>query len=292
MTTKEKNNLNNVYFVYVARYTNVNVTFEQQKIEHNKRQKELNKVFAYKEYPCKTGLDFIDYCKKIENEFLPLHENAEKSEKYFIGKNKYELMTEGCKAYVFKFSHKMKTIESQFVYDIFKKGNGYFIESQVYNDFINSVFVHLWDLCFDRPCEKMETLLFEATKKGIKECFSEYSDIVKRATATKANGEKYRYYQHMESLDYLKEYGYENGINDISTTDFYTDTIETKETNKVISIDLFKLLDKKTTMIFKAIANGMKYSDIAKALNTTENAIKQTIKYHRTIVKKALSRMA
>lgn len=262
--------------------------YGKEKINHIEKQRELEKVFSDKEYPCNNGLDFIDYCKKIENEFLPSHENAEKSEKYFIGKNKYDVMTAGTKAYVFKFAHQMKTIESQFIYDLFKKGNGYFIESQIYNDFINSVYVHLWDLCFDRPLASMEDLLFLATKNGIKECFSEYSDIVKRATATKANGKKYRYYQHMESLDYLKEYGYENGMNDISTTDFFTDTIETKETNKVISIELFKLLDKKTTMIFKAIANGMKYSDIAKALNTTENAIKQTIKYHRAIVKKAM----
>lgn len=267
--------------------TNYFDNYASDRLNHVEKQREYEKLFNAKEYPCKTGLDFIDYCKRIQNETIKANGNESENDNYYIGKKQHDKMTEGCKAYVFKFAHKMKTIESEFIYDIFKKGNGYFIESEIYNDFINSVYVHLWDLCFDRPCEAMETLLFEATKKGIKECFTEYSDIIKRASAKSANGKRYRFYKRVESLDELKEKGFEA---DTSTTVFYTDDIETTETTKKLMDELAKLLDTKTTMIFKAIANGMKYSDIAKALNTTENAIKQTIKYHRSIVKKALGK--
>lgn len=265
------------------------MNYSKDRMEHIEKQRELEKLFTEKEYPCKTGLDFIDYCKRIQNDIIKAEGNETENPDYYIGKKQHDKMTEGCKAYVFKFAHKMKTIEAEFIYDIFKKGRGYFIESEIYNDFINSVFCKLWDLAFDRPCETMETLLFLATKEGIKECFSEYSDIIKRASGKDASGKRYRYYKRVESLDSLKESGFEA---DASTSVYYTDDIETAETNRAIIKTVSRTLTQKLTLIYKAIAVGMKYADIAKAMNTSEDVIKQTIKRHRDRVKRELEKVA
>ena len=244
----------------------------------------------------KTGLDYINYLASVNNNSLEsiCFDNK--------GNNKtskvYEEITKPVKAYIFKFSHKFKTVESYYIYSVSK--NGLFMPTQYYNDFVNEVFTNVLELSINNPMEEFTTILFEATKKGLTDCFKSISNL-KRVTDKKESKSKGKqvqkyinpcvsYEDMKESILLDEEETNRNDIASVSTLESDIIKAETEEENKQLLNEIMTRLDGKTSLIFKAIANGIKYKAIAKYLGVTENNIKQAVKYHRQQLKKVYNR--
>ena len=168
---------------------------------------------------------------------------------------------------LFKFIRKQIMRQSEDVKRV--SANGLFYENQNYKDYMNSVFVHLYEMCLENPNDDFLDTLLLATKDGIKE---QWKNTHNRITA-KIDGVEKEVVVRYEDIDehfelYDKSQGYDYSIDDLENHIDNTNRIESALSN---ANDVVKEWCKK-------YADGMSFEQIGREYGKTKHAVRQAIK--------------
>ena len=177
------------------------------------------------------------------------------------------------KAIVYSFCKRFKTCESMDILTITQ--NGLTIPSQNYDDYINSVYAELLDLCIKYPNDRFQDTLFLATKRGLYKCYKSlygrYSYIVK----DKNTGEEKRVFERVKHEDITE-------INESLLVDTYSHT-EDKAINKVYIESILNKHAKsdKHRMFAELYAIGYTFEEIGKMYGVDKSSVKKALQRMR-----------
>lgn len=225
----------------------------------NNEKMESKKEFNY-------GFEYAAYVMNVDN-FKGMSQ-----------KQAYEAMTAPESAMLFKLCHEMSKSEA---WDCFTlTGNGLFAPGPNHEDYVQQAFAEVLSLCLESPEEDFQTLLFEGCKKALRKQFkaagkaSRYSDY--------ENGKRVQKRVSSVSLEAIE------GMEDIGQAEMM-EAVENREAARQDVNRAFKAMGNRASLIFKGIAAGMTYEQMAVSAGVKVDSIYKAVTRARQAAKKAMS---
>lgn len=181
---------------------------------------------------------------------------------------------EPIKAMVYSFCKRFKTCESMEILTI--TNNGLTIPSQYYDDYINSVYCELLDLCIKYPNDRFQDTLFQATKKGLYKCYKSYHGRYSYIVKDKETGEEKRVFESVKCEDINTE------VMENVLIDTYANTEQKAINNAMVSDILNKHAKSDRHRQFAIMyMQGYSFREIASEFNVSADCVEKAIKRMR-----------
>ena len=172
------------------------------------------------------------------------------------------------KKMIYTFCKRQKSNEAKDCMTV--SGNGFMIPTQNYDDYVQSVYCELLNLCIEHPNDSFKESLILATKKGM---YNQFKNSHNRITwkEKRIKEEEKTYYKVVEMLDY-------DSCIDIASAYNEIEELETETDRKNMIRDALLKASPKVKQYCYDYLNGLTFKGIAVKYGITEQAVSQAIK--------------